>query len=72
MKLLASGIDTLNLSVRGVIREPVWDLLAEVQRRARDAETSELLSFPVTGRPSSADRSAGGGTRTGYPRRTTS
>ena len=36
MRLLASGIDTLNLSVKGAIREPVWDLLAEVQRRARD------------------------------------
>lgn len=48
MRLLASGIDTLNLSVRGTIREPVWELLAEVQRRARDKEDSELVSFPVT------------------------
>lgn len=48
MKLLASGIDTLNLSVRGMIRGPAWDLLADVQRRARDAEASELFSFPVT------------------------
>ena len=30
MRLLASGIDTLNLSVRGTVRESIWDLLAEV------------------------------------------
>ena len=48
MRLLASGIDTLNLSVRGAIRESVWELLAEMQRRARKKEPSELVSFAVT------------------------
>ena len=48
MKLLASGIDTLNLSVRGTIREAVWDLLEEVQRRARDKDEPEVFSLPVT------------------------
>ncbi len=48
MRLLASGDDTLNLSIRGTVRESVWDLLAEVQRRAQDKEEAELLSFPVT------------------------
>ena len=48
MKLLASGIDTLNLSVKGTVREPVWDLLAEVQGRARANEDVAPLSFPVT------------------------
>ena len=48
MRLLASGIDTLNLSVKGTIREPVWDLLSEVQRRARANEDVAPLAFPVT------------------------
>ena len=48
MRLLASGIDTLNLSVRGAIRQSVWELLAEMQRRARKKEASELVSFAVT------------------------
>jgi hypothetical protein len=48
MRLLASGIDTLNLSVKGTIREPVWELLAEVQRRARANEDVAPVSFPVT------------------------
>ena len=48
MRLLASGVDTLNLSVRGTVREPVWDLLAEVQGRARLNEDLEPFSFPTT------------------------
>jgi hypothetical protein len=48
MKLLASGIDTVNLAVQGEIGEPVWDLLAEVQQRARLNEEPEVFSFPVT------------------------
>ncbi len=48
MRCLASGIDTLNLSVRGAVGEAAWDLLGEVQQRARDNDGSELLSFPVT------------------------
>lgn len=48
MRLLASGIDTLNLSVKGAIREPVWNLLAEVQRRAQANEDMAPLSFPIT------------------------
>ena len=39
MRLLASGIDTLNLSVGGTIRESVLEL-GEAQRRARDKEDS--------------------------------
>ncbi len=48
MRLLASGIDTLNLSVKGTIREPTCDLLADVQLRARANEDVAPLSFPVT------------------------
>ncbi len=48
MKLLASGIDTVNLAVWGAVREPVWDLLAEAQERARMNEASQLCSFPIT------------------------
>ncbi len=48
MRLLASGIDTLNLSVRGTVQESVWDLFAEAQKRARLNEGDELFSFPVT------------------------
>jgi hypothetical protein len=48
MRLLASGIDTLNLSVRGAVQESVWDLLAEVQKRARVSEDDEMVSFPIT------------------------
>lgn len=48
MRLLATGVDTLNLSVRGTVRESVWDLLAEVQGRARLNEFLEPFSFPTT------------------------
>ncbi len=48
MKLLATGVDTLNLSVRGTIREPVWDLLEDVQQRARTKDDPELFFLPVT------------------------
>lgn len=48
MRLLASGIDTLNLSVMGDVRESAWDLLAEAQRRARGNEDRAPISFPVT------------------------
>ena len=48
MRVLASGIDTLNLSVRGTVHESAWDLLSEVQRRARLNEDPELFSFPTT------------------------
>ena len=50
MRLLASGVDTLNLAVWGVVREGALELLGDVQERARVNEEAQVFSFPVTDR----------------------
>ncbi len=35
MKVLSTGIDTLNLAAKEVVRPEVWEQLEEAQRRAR-------------------------------------
>src|SRR5262249_81478 len=41
MKVLSTGIDTLNLAARGVVRSEVWELLTEAQQQARAEEESQ-------------------------------
>lgn len=48
MKVLSTGIDTLNLAAKGVVRSEVWELLAEAQQRARMEDESQLVEFPMT------------------------
>ena len=49
LRVLASGVDTLYTSARGVVRREVWDLLEEAKRRAQAEEEEEVaLDFPVT------------------------
>src|SRR5262249_2226974 len=48
LRVLASGIDTLHASARGVVRPEVWDLLEEAKRRAQAEEEEVSLDFPVT------------------------
>jgi hypothetical protein len=48
MKVLSTGIDTLNLAAKGHVRPEVWELLAEAQQRARLEEESQPVEFPMT------------------------
>src|SRR5262245_27898073 len=48
MKVLSTGIDTLNLAANGVVRPDVWEVLTEVQQRARLEEESQPVEFPIT------------------------
>ena len=48
MRVLSSGIDTLNLAAKGHVRPEVWELLDEAQQRARQEEESLPLEFPMT------------------------
>jgi len=49
MKVLSSGIDTLNMAAKGQVQPEVWELLAEAQQRARLEEESQPVEFPMTG-----------------------
>lgn len=44
MKVLSTGIDTLNLAAIGVVRPEVWGLLEDAQQRAKRDEESQLLN----------------------------
>jgi len=46
---LSTGIDTLNLAAKGVVRSEVWELLVEAQQQARMEEESQPVEFPMTG-----------------------
>ena len=48
LRTLASGVDTLHASARGVVRPEVWNLLEEAKRRAQAGEEEVALDFPVT------------------------
>ncbi|MDQ6771805.1 MAG: hypothetical protein M3024_02260, partial [Candidatus Dormibacteraeota bacterium] len=48
MKVLASGVDTLNLSAKGTVRADVWDQLAEAQARAKAADEAVPFEFDRT------------------------
>ena len=48
LRVLASGVDTLHASARGVVRPNVWNFLEEAKRRAQLAEEEVALDFPVT------------------------
>jgi hypothetical protein len=49
LRLRSSGIDTLNLAARGVVRPEIWELLAEAKLNAQEADEAELIQFPVSG-----------------------
>ena len=49
MRVLSTGLDTLNLAAKGVVRSEVWDLLAEAKLRAQAAEQADPIDFPITG-----------------------
>src|SRR5262245_41670460 len=49
MRVLSTGIDTLNLAAKGVVRPEVWELLTEAQQRARIEEESQPIEFLMTG-----------------------
>ena len=44
VRLLSTGIDTLNLAAKGVVRSEVWELLAEAQQRARTGSHEEEVN----------------------------
>ena len=48
LRVLASGVDTLHASARGVVRSEVWDLLDEAKRQAKAEDEEVALDFPVT------------------------
>ena len=49
MKVLSTGVDTLNLAARGVVWREAWELLDEAQQRARHEGDSQPVEFPMTG-----------------------
>jgi hypothetical protein len=48
VRVLSTGIDTLNLAAKGVVRTEVWELVEEAQQRARLEEELQPVEFPVT------------------------
>jgi hypothetical protein len=48
VRVLSTGIDTLQLAVKGTVRREVWDMLAQAQQRTRMEEDSWPVEFPVT------------------------
>src|SRR5215472_17015818 len=48
LRVLASGVDTLHVSVRGVVRPEVWDLLDEAKERAKAEDEEVVFDFPLT------------------------
>src|SRR5262249_3222870 len=48
LRVLASGVDTLHASARGVVRPEVWDLLEEAKRCAQAEDDQTAFDFPVT------------------------
>ena len=48
LRVLASGVDTLHASVRGVVRSEVWELLEDAKRRAQAEDEQVPFDFPVT------------------------
>lgn len=48
LRVLASGVDTLHVSARGVVRPQVWDLLDEAKERAKAEDEEVAFDFPVT------------------------
>jgi len=48
LRVLVSGVDTLHVSARGVVRSEVWDLLDEAKRRAKTEDEEVAFDFPVT------------------------
>ena len=48
LRVLASGVDTLHASARGVVRPEVWYLLEEAKRRAQFEDEEVAFDFPVT------------------------
>ena len=49
LRVLSSGVDTLNLSARGAVRADVWEALEAAKRRAAAEEESAPFAF-ATGR----------------------
>jgi hypothetical protein len=45
----SSGIDTLNLAARGVVRDEVWGMLGDAKLSAQEGDEAELIRFPVSG-----------------------
>src|SRR5262245_21527117 len=48
LRVLASGVDTLHASARGVVRPEVWDLLEEAKRCAQAEDDQTAFDFPAT------------------------
>jgi hypothetical protein len=48
MKVLSTGVDTLNLAAKGIVRPEVWELLEEAQQRARLEKEMQPVEFPMT------------------------
>lgn len=50
LRVLASGVDTLHLSARGVVRAELWEALDSPKGRAQAEEVAAPFGFAVTGR----------------------
>jgi len=49
LRVRSTGVDTLNLAVKGPVRKQVWELVGEAKAQAQTSADSELIDFPVTG-----------------------